>query len=216
MSLFEYLSSHFYDQNQVLESCAIDLEQLSYWQEIGIFPKPAYKLNSQIECSSYYGLHECKEYWDFYARGCDKWAKLIHSKEACTPSQAYELFFNKYCTHLAYLQSQGFYCEDETFTDQLQEHVQSQWQHFINGKFSLTTQNGYIEEIVEAEVGMLIIMNITQCHSVESLIDSDKDQVRQAIKYLNKSLSHFAPHERGQSYRARFIDKTIAQYDLSN
>ncbi|SFC16205.1 DUF6058 family natural product biosynthesis protein [Pseudoalteromonas denitrificans] len=215
MGLFEYLSSHYYDQNQLLEACSLNLDLLTRWQDLGIFPKPAYRLNSQIECSSYYGLHQCKEYWDYYARGSDKWAKLIHSKESCSPSQAYELFFNKYCTHLSYLQNQGFYCEDETFSEQLNEHVQTQWQHFINGKFSLTTQNGLIEEIVEIEIGMIVIMNVTQCHSITELSDEDKQQIRQALKYLNKSLSHFAPHERAQSYRAKYIDKTIALYDLS-
>lgn len=214
MTLFEYLSNHYYDQTQLLQSCQVDEETLLQWQEKGLFPKPAYRLNSEIECSSYYGLHKCTEYWDYFARGYDKWAKLLLSQTEISASKAYEIFYHKYCNHLSLLAQQGLYSQDECFNDDLHEHVQNQWQHFLNGKFGLITQNGLIEEIVEVELAINIISTVTELNTKKELDDEERQIVRLAIKKLSKSLSHFAPHERKQSYRTRFIDNTIKLYNL--
>ncbi len=215
MSLFEYLTTHYYGQKQLLEACHINEDCLIEMQQSGLFPKPSYRLANNIECSSYYGLHQCQEYWDYYPRGYLKWAKIVSSNNKLSTIQAYEIFFTSYCTHLSYLQNAGLCSKSEIFSDDIHEHIQGQWQHFLNGKFGLTTQNGTIEEIVEIEVSMDIILDITQCHSKENLSDAERKTVRNALKYLNRSLSQFAPHERPQSYRTKLIDNTIKQYDLS-
>ena len=214
MSLFEYLSNYYFDQAALLQNCQIDEDTLSNWQDKGLFPKPAYRLKSQIECSSYYGLHQCTEYWDYYPRGYVKWAKLLNSKPELTSSQAFELFFTQYGQHLNALAQQGLICSNESFNDEFAEHVQSQWQHFLNGKFGLLTQNGFVEEIVETEVAISLISDITQLHSKPELNSDEKQVIRTAVKKLSKSLSHFAPHERDTSYRKRFIDDTIKLYNL--
>ena len=64
------------------------------------------------------------------------------------------------------------------------------------------------------EVAISLISDITQLHTKPELDSDEKQIIRTAVKKLNKSLSHFAPHERDTSYRKRFIDDTIKLYNL--
>ncbi|MBQ4833498.1 hypothetical protein J8L70_09630 [Pseudoalteromonas sp. MMG010] len=215
MRLSHYLASHFYHTDELCQTLSISHETLEHWQQTGLFPKPSYCIKSQLSCSSYSGLYECEEYDDYYPRGYVNWGKHLLKQKIELSSHAFNLFAQHYTGYLSKLAQQGFAFDEELFGCDLEEQVQQVWQQFLCSKYGALTQNGLLEEIVSIDIARLLIDNTTELRTKVSLEQDERKELHQAMKLLNKALSHGAAHEKNNSLRAKYIDALILKYDLS-
>ncbi|AUJ71974.1 MULTISPECIES: DUF6058 family natural product biosynthesis protein [Pseudoalteromonas] len=215
MGLTHFLNTHFYTTLELSSSLKIPEEQLLEWQQMSLFPNPSYSIQNQIKCSSYFGLYECEEYTDFYARGLLNWGQLLLKHKVDQSSSAFELFQQRYCEALTKCIEKGFYTEDPSFSDDLTEHVQQVWQQFLCGKYGVISQNGLVEEALYIDLGRAIIDDITEARTASSIAPEQRIQVHSAMKLLNKALAANTQAEQTESLRTRYIDQLISKYDLS-
>ncbi|OHU85376.1 MULTISPECIES: DUF6058 family natural product biosynthesis protein [Pseudoalteromonas] len=215
MSLLNHLNTHFYRTEELCQALKVDTEQLTHWQESGLFPKPSYSIQNQIKCSSFLGLYECEEFTDYYPRGCVQWGLDLIKHKVSNAAQAYELFFQHYTQSLKKCQQQGLHCQDERFSDDLCEQIQNAWQQYLCSKYGVISQNGLVEELVHIELGRAIVDEITEERSTASINAQHRPALLHALKLLNRAFSHPAKHERNHSLRERYIDALVCKYDLS-
>ncbi|GEK11162.1 MULTISPECIES: DUF6058 family natural product biosynthesis protein [Pseudoalteromonas] len=215
MGLSHFLNTHFYTTAELSSSLKITEDRLAEWQSLSLFPNPSYSIQNQIKCSSYFGLYECEEYTDFYARGLLNWGQLIQKHKIDQSSNAFELFRQKYCDALGRCVEKGFYTEDPSFSDDLVEHVQQVWQQFLCGKYGVISQNGLIEEALYIDLGRAIIDDITEARTASNIAAEQREQVHNAMKLLNKALAANTQAEQTESLRSKYIDQLIRKYDLS-
>ncbi|WP_440056646.1 DUF6058 family natural product biosynthesis protein (plasmid) [Pseudoalteromonas sp. T1lg65] len=215
MSLTNFLNTHFYTTDELSAGLRIDESLLGEWQTMSLFPNPSYSLNNQIKCSSYFGLYECEEYTNYYARGLLTWGQLLIKHKVQQSSVAFELFYQAYCDTLGKCIERGFCSEDPSFGDDISEHVQQVWQQFLCGKYGVISQNGLVEEIVYIDLGRSIIDDITEGRTANCIEPEQRPALYNAIKLLNKALAADTQAEQTQSLRSKYIDSLIRKYDLS-
>ncbi|MCF6439632.1 DUF6058 family natural product biosynthesis protein [Pseudoalteromonas luteoviolacea] len=215
MRLSDYLKSNFYDANELCSLIKVEPEQLQQWQENSIFPNASYSIDNLIKCSSYLGLYECVEVTDYYPRGALDWGHMLLRHEVEHSSHAYELFQNKYITTLKACADKGIVSEDDKFGDDLIEHIQQVWQQFLCSKYGVISQNGTVEEVVFIDLGRALVDRITEDRTCITVPAEQRALLHEALKLLNRSLSHNAAHERQDSLRYKYIDSVMQKYDLS-
>ncbi|KID55742.1 hypothetical protein JF50_15375 [Pseudoalteromonas luteoviolacea] len=215
MRLSEYLKSNFYDASELCALLKIEHDQLHVWQENSIFPNASYSIENLIKCSSYLGLYECIEVTDYYPRGALDWGQMLMKHAVEHSSHAYELFQNKYITTLKACADKGIVSEDDKFGDDVIEHIQQVWQQFLCSKYGVISQNGAVEEVVFIDLGRSIVDALTDDRTSNNIPPEHRLLLHEALKLLNKALSHNAAHEQQDSLRYKYIDSVIQKYDLS-
>ncbi|OCQ22052.1 hypothetical protein A7985_09640 [Pseudoalteromonas luteoviolacea] len=215
MRLSEYLKTNFYDTQELCSLLKINLAQLQLWQDNSLFPNASYSIENHIKCSSYLGLYECTEMTDYYPRGLTDWAQILIKNAISQSSHAFELFQQKYVTTLQACAQRGIVSQDARFSDDLPEHIQQVWQQFLCSKYGVISLNGLIEEVVYIDLGRAIVDSITDDRTSSSIPVELRSQLHDAIKLLNRALSHHASHERNVSLREKYIESLMQKYDLS-
>ncbi|MDK2597354.1 DUF6058 family natural product biosynthesis protein [Pseudoalteromonas obscura] len=215
MRLTDYLKSNFYDAHELCSLLKISLEQLQLWQESSIFPNASYSIDNLIKCSSYLGLYECVEVTDYYPRAALDWGQMLIKHEVQHSSHAYELFQNKYITTLKACADRGIVSDDDKFGDDLIEHIQQVWQQYLCSKYGVISQNGAVEEVVYIDLGRSLVDALTEDRTSNSVPPEDRALLHEALKLLNRALSHNASHEKHNSLRYQYIESVMQKYDLS-
>ena len=215
MQLSKFLATYFYTTEELCHTLSIDEETLSAWQQSSLFPKPSYCLQSQLECSSYSGIYQCEEYQDYYPRGAASWGQLIIKHDISSSCQAFNYFAQQYSNQLSKLAEQGFAIDEELFGSEIDEHLQQVWQQFLCSKYGVLTQNGLVEEAVQLDVAKLLIDDITELRSKTGLSVEERQSLHNALKLMNRALSHGTGNEGKNTLRHRYIDDVVAKYDLS-
>lgn len=198
--LLDYLSEHFYCLAQILDLAAISEQQFRQYQTQDIMPKPSYKVCLAITVDSYFGEHNETQTLEFYAKGYVEW--LILLKCYNTKTSAFEYFSESYLSALNTLQNQGHLTTDKRFSEHLQQDVEQQWLHFIQGTYGLCTKTGLPDDIAAKE---LAIAQINQLIDETVLTPKQLAQLENAVNLLDQSSALFAPHERKHSSRHRLV-----------
>ncbi|KZN38604.1 hypothetical protein N480_13195 [Pseudoalteromonas luteoviolacea S2607] len=215
MRLSEYLKTNFYDTQELCSLLKIDSSQLQLWQDSSLFPNASYSIENQIKCSSYLGLYECIEITEYYPRGLTEWAQTLIKNSVTQSSHAFELFQQKYIMTLQACAQKGIASQDDRFSEDIVEHIQQVWQQFLCSKYGVISLNGLIEEVVFIDLGRAIVDAITEDRTKHTIDIELRGQLHDAIKLLNRALSHHASHERSSSLREKYIESLMQKYDLS-
>lgn len=215
MQLSKFLANYFYTTEELCHALSIDEETLTDWQQKGLFPKPSYCLQSQLECSSYSGIYQCEEYQDFYPRGASSWGQHIIKHDVKSSCQAFNHFAQQYSTQLSKLAEQGYALNEDLFGSEIDEHLQQVWQQFLCSKYGVLTQNGLIEEAVQLDVAKLLIDDITELRTKTGLTVDERQALHKALNLMNKALSHGTGNEGKNTLRHKYIEEVVCKYDLS-
>jgi hypothetical protein len=192
MELIDYLHTHFLTRAQLLAACAADGATLDAFAAAGTMPAPSYRLRVRIDCASYFGDHAEEHALDWYAAGYVEWLRMLLDGEP----DPYARFAARYRAALAALQLFEMEATDE--------HLRSEWQHFIAGTYGLCTRSGLPEDIAAKEVAIRDIRALTD--DGRRLDAGERERLAAAVALLDRASSPFAPHERARSSRARYVD----------
>lgn len=203
MELIDYLSSHFLTRAQLLAACACDGASLDAFTAAGSMPAPSYRLRVRIDCASFFGPHAEDHALDWYATGCAAWLRML-SGGAADP---YAQFAARYRAALA---AQPLFRTGATDSLASEEHVRSEWTHFLAGTYGLCTRSGLPEDIAAKELAIHVIRALTDDGRTPDA--AGLTRLAAAVDLLDRASSPFAPHEQARSSRRRHVDDMRARY----
>lgn len=198
-------------KQELLELSNVTEQDLFKYQANGVMPKCSYKLNLNLNCDSFFGLHNDNQEIEYYAKGYISWLIIIQSTHS---TQAiYTIFANRYKATLESLKERGHSSDNPKLTAELDNHIQEEWGHFLNGIYGLCTKFGLPEDIAAKE---LSIIEIDELLKVDALTAEQVNQLTLAVNLLDTASSLFAPHERSQSSRYRLVNEVRRKYKLKS
>jgi len=209
MQLINYLNKHFLTKDDLLTLSATSESEFELLQNNKLMPACSYKLAVSTNCNSFFGEHNEQQKVEYYAKGYSSWLGILHSiKES---DDVFLIFSKRYKQKLIELKLQGIVSKDNKVNAGIDQHINEEWQHFINGTYGLCTKSGLPEDIASKEVAILIINELTVN---DHLFDDDLVRLTQAVNLLDSASALFAPHERENSSRERLVNKVRRKYQL--
>jgi len=202
MNLIDYLQQHFLTREQLLARTCIAGARLDHLQQLGMMPRPSYRLQLKIGCASFFGHHEEAHAIDWYAHGYVAWAGLLETFDK--PQQAFDMFAERYRRRLAQLAVDKLVsCPQDLSGD---AHIAAEWAHFLDGTYGLCTRSGLPEDIAAKEAAITLIRALTALARPQELDAEESMQLAAAVELLDRVSSPFAPHEVSRSSRRRYVD----------
>lgn len=209
MDLLNYLRAHYLSKDALLSAANIAEQQLRSYQQQGIMPLCSYKLRFDLQCDSFFGLHEEQREMEYYARAYVSWLATISTLQS--NELIYAEFANRYKQGLCILRKRGHDSENIKLNRELDQHIADEWQHFLKGTYGLCTRTGLPEDIAAKE---LAINEINELTARDELVPQQLQRLDVAVKLLDSVSALFAPHERLKSSRHRLIDEVRRKYKL--
>jgi hypothetical protein len=202
MNLIDYLNRHFLTREQLLARSGIDGARLDALQDVGMMPRPAYRLRLELTCDSFFGAHAESHAIDWYAQGMVAWAGLLEALDG--PRQAFDVFADRYRRRLARLAAAEALSTDA--------HIAAEWQHFLDGTYGLCTRSGLPEDIAAKEAAIVTIRALTDVGARQGLNEEERSRLAAAVDLLDAASAPFAPHELARSSRRRYVDAVRAAW----
>ncbi|TMN39945.1 DUF6058 family natural product biosynthesis protein [Pseudoalteromonas sp. S2755] len=208
MELLNYLQTHFITKETLLRESQLSHFELATLIEKRLMPKAAYKLTLKLECDSFFGEHSDKSCLEFYPQGALVWLGAVLQAE--DEAQAFSLFSQRYKDQLYRLKTQGLNPQDAKLDQDIDAHLESEWQHFLGGIYGLCTKTGLPEDIANKEAAIVIINEYLA--QDEHLSPDELTNLHQVVDLLDEASALFAPHERERSSRKRLIDDVRVKF----
>ncbi len=101
--------------------------------------------------------------------------------------------------------------DNPTALDQL---LEGEWQSYLDGIYGLSTNDPTPENIATKEMMLRRIRLITADGSKAALSAEEKNLLKNTIQTLDPVLSPFAPYERAESTREKWINAMVVKYAL--
>ncbi|TMO55658.1 DUF6058 family natural product biosynthesis protein [Pseudoalteromonas phenolica] len=215
MSLLNHFNESFYQTIELCQSARVDEDILFAWQESGLFPASSFVIENKLQINSYLGITEHKEQIEYYPRGYLTWAQTLIKHKIESSTQAFMYFGNMYQQSLTQLVHGLPEAIITSFTEDLEESIQTSWQYFLVGKYGAICLTGKIDEIVAIDLFKYVISFLTEDFSLDILDKETRKILHIALRQLNNSVALDNPLLPKQLIRQRFIERLIKQYDLS-
>ena len=209
MELINYLNEHFLTRDELLETAKISEETLRIYQEQQVMPGPSYRLFLSLSCDSYFGEHDNEQRLEYYAKGYLTWLGILQSLDNL--KDAFIVFKERYIKTIDELEKNGYEDCIRELKESIDEQVEQEWGHFLNGTYGLCTKSGLPEDIAAKE---LAIREIKRLISFSKLSDEQLSKLAEAVNLLDEVSALFAPHEKPRSSRQRLIDDVRMEYRL--
>ncbi len=211
MELINYLNTTFITRTELLTATKVESEELKEYQNNKLMPSASYTLELNVTVNSFFGEHEEESRVEYYALGYISWLALVHKLKS--PADIYQEFASRYEHAINQLNSFGFHSSDPKVNLGLNEHIQQEWQHFLQGTYGLCTKTGLPEEIAAKELAICLINELM---SKAELSVEELNELESAVNLLDEASSEFAPHERLRSSRHRLVDEVRRKYKFSS
>ena len=203
MLIINYLNKNFYTLNQLLNYSKLDLDTFRHYQKDGLMPLYSYRLQMDYKCSSFLSEAKKKEDIEFYSKGYVTWLSMLEFLD--TKEKAFKYFKNEYTKTIKELAVLGLSSNEEKLTKSLDEHINQEWNYFLDGSYGLCTKSGLVKDIAIKEVAISCIKEL------EKDIKGNIDNLTLAVDLLDNASALFAPHERENSSRVKIIERLRSQ-----
>jgi hypothetical protein len=210
MNLIDYLNRYFLTREQLLARTGMAGARLDELQQLGMMPRPSYRLRLDLVCDSFFGRHDEGLAVDWYAQGYAAWAGLLEALDG--PDQAYREFAGRYRRRLAQLAKDQLFTEAQELADEA--HIGAEWRHFLDGTYGLCTRSGLPEDIAAKEAAIVRIRALTAPGAPRGLDEGERRRLAAAVDLLELASAPFAPHELARSSRRRYVDEVRKAYAL--
>lgn len=209
MNILDYLQSNFLNLEALLEQTGIGIERLRDVQEKHCMPACSYRLNNISICKSPIKTIETTTEAEYYARGYTSWLNSVCSHGDA--KLAFEEFESRYMKQTKLLLQNELQNYAAPWLDTPNEHLQTEWNHFLAGTYGVCTRNGLPEQIVTKE---LSAARISEIISAKELDQCAKAELQTVVDLMDSTCSEFAPHELVGSSRQRLIDDVRQRFQL--
>lgn len=205
--LLGYLNQYFYELQNLLQLCDMTLGSFRDLQYSGIMPKASYTLTLSVNCLSFFGEDTQQQNFEYYPHASVQW---IVSIQGLSDREVFEGFCLRYQQALSELESQGYHSSEHKFQSGLNQHMATEWQHFLQGTYGLCTK-GTPEDVAGKELAISIIESELQ-HQKEGKVN--KSRLKYGVELLERCSALFAPHEYQRSSRYRLAEQVRKEFQL--
>ncbi len=223
MSSYQYVDDRFLELEQVAALSGLPENRLLDMIAAGCLPGPAYTVWKDMRISSFFGIFEEKVSTAYYTASTVEKSKDIDARHlplsevAVKLRQEFEADYKRALVELAardYGLSHLFDENGAVAGQAAEELFSSEWQHYLDGTYSVCTKTAAAydiatKEIMAAKIKFLCKQLDTQ--SCETLLR----ELERAVDKLDDVSSPFAPHEVLRSSRETYINQVRRKY-LSN
>jgi Family of unknown function (DUF6058) len=217
----QYLQQHYCTLQYLLKTC--DLSEAEFFAYVigRCLPQHSYEWQEKSVVNSFLGKAEwvCETVLYYHPRhvlllhDLITWHRYMSFEDMAKALQ--ENFNVHYVAKLKELDAFSDVLSDMVDNPAgLDKFLESEWQGYLDGIYGLCTNDPTPENIATKEISLRRIRLITADGSKAGLTATEKEQLRQAIQTVDPVLSSFAPYERAQSSREKWLDAMVAKYAL--
>lgn len=103
----------------------------------------------------------------------------------------------------------------ENDNDKLNEIFEEEWKAYCDGIYGICTLNATESEIVDKEISVKRLMHFNEKYKNQKLTDEAKAELLDLCSEFDKVAARFAPYQRQNSSRGKYIDKILAENGMS-
>jgi hypothetical protein len=92
---------------------------------------------------------------------------------------------------------------------------EQEWQYYLQGIYGICTLNATGAEIAKKEIAVKRLIDFNKKHGDKKLSDSEKKILTILNNEFNEVSNLFAPYQRKNSSRGKYLDKTLELNSLS-
>jgi hypothetical protein len=215
-SVERYLRSGFLTLEQLVERSGVSAGLIRELSEHGCLPRPSYRVSSRVTVASHCGERSYERSEEFYHPSLVALARRLADAARSSPmdSIAVELrsvFEAEYRSELARTGA----CETGLLAGvELDELIASEWRAWCDGVYGLCTRDNDVPGIVRKEMAVRRIRAITSDGARARVDAEEREALDAAVRALDEAAAPFAPDEREQSSRGRWVDDVRERYGL--
>jgi hypothetical protein len=216
----KYIKENFIESNELCQVSGISHQDLEALINDKLAPNSSYEINVTYKINSPLGdekiISEVKKY---YAKSV---ITLIQkNKDLNNPSEFKELLKTEFINTFVYSNNNNLGYDNILEEDKsvnmkkLNLAFEQEWQYYLQGIYGICTLNGTGSEIVKKEIAVKRLIEFNKKHGDKKLSDKDKEILIVLNNEFNEVSNLFAPYQRINSSRGKYLDKILELNSLS-
>ncbi len=216
----KYIEEYFIESNELCEMSGISNQDLQTLIDNELVPNSSYEINATYTINSPLGdekiISEVKKY---YPKSVI--ALIQKNKNANNSSKFKESLKIEFINTFVNSNHNSFGYDNITEEDgsvnmeKLNLAFEQEWLYFLQGIYGICTLNATGAEIAKKEIAVKRLIEFNKKHREKKLSDSDKEKLYALNNEFNEVSNLFAPYQRVNSSRGKYLDKILELNSLS-
>lgn len=210
----EYTRSHFLTLETLAAQTGVAPELIGSYIEHRCVPRHSYAIVTCSSINSFFGRADGGPVEvRFYAPSHARWiTETVRQSGASSllalAEERRRWLYREYCVEI---ERTG---PDLIPRDQLDAHLASEFEGWLDGTYGLCTVTATARDIARKELSILRIRALTQDGARAALSSGERSALGEAVRLLDQVSAPFAPHERARSSREKWIRRIAQRYQL--
>lgn len=215
----KYIQENFIESKELCRVTGISYQELEELIKKEFIPNASYKVDSTCKISSPLGdekvIFETKKYFPKNITDLIKTNNILKTPSALKKmikAEFTETFVNNTDNKFGYgniLNENG-----SVNMKKLDLAFEQEWQSYLQGIYGICTLNGTGAEIAKKEIAVKKLIDFNQKHKDKELTESEKQVFLKLNSEYNEVSNLFAPFQRKNSSRGKYLDKILEQNAL--
>ena len=216
----KYIEENFIESNELCQISGISRQDLENLIDNKLIPNSSYQINITYKINSPLGdekvISEVKKYHPKSAINLIQKNKKLNDSSEFKESLKAEFintFVNSNNNSFGYdniIEENG-----SVNIEKLNVAFEQEWQYYLQGIYGICTLNATGAEIAKKEIAVKRLIEFNKKHRENKLSDSDKEILNTLNSEFNEVSNLFAPYQRTNSSRGKYLDKILELNSLS-
>jgi len=216
----KYIKENFIESDELCQISEISPQDLDTLIDNKLLPNSSYEINITYKINSPLGdekiISEVKKYYPKSAIALIQKNKNLNNSSEFKESLKTEFinaFVNSKYNNFGY----GNITEEDgnVNMEKLNLAFEQEWQYYLQGIYGICTLNGTGAEIAKKEIAVKRLIEFNKKHGEQKLSDNDKEILNVLNNEFNEVSNLFAPYQRKNSSRGKYLDKILELNSLS-
>lgn len=216
----KYIKENFIESNELCKISEISHQDLETLITNKLVPNSSYEINVTYKINSPLGdekiISEVKKYYPKSVITLIQKNKNLNNSSEFKESLKTEFintFVNSNNNNFGY---DNILKEDGSVNmEKLNLAFEQEWQYYLQGIYGICTLNGTGTEIAKKEIAVKRLIEFNKKHGEKKLSDKDKEMLNVLNNEFNEVSNLFAPYQRVNSSRGKYLDKILELNSLS-
>jgi len=216
----KYIEDNFIESNELCQVSGISRQDLATLIDNKLVPNSSYEIKATYKINSPLGdekvVSEVKKY---YPKSV---ISLVQKNKNLNDSSGFKEALKTAFIHTFVNSTNNRFGYDNITEDdgsvnmeQLNLAFEQEWQYYLQGIYGICTLNATGAEIAKKEIAVKRLIDFNKKHGKTKLSDSDKETLRGLNNEFNDVSNLFAPYQRVNSSRGKYLDKILDLNSLS-
>ncbi len=210
----KYIKENFIESNELCQVSEISHQDLETLIDNELIPNSSYQIKVTYKINSPLGdekvISEVKKYYPKSVINLIQKNKNLNNSSEFKQSLKTEFintFVNSNNNNFGY---DNIIEEDGSINmEKLNLAFEQEWQYYLQGIYGICTLNGTGAEIAKKEIAVKRLIEFNKKHGENKLSDNDKEILSVLNNEFNEISNLFAPYQRINSSRGKYLDKIL-------